>query len=519
MASHRASPITIEGRAKPRATFAEFVWIWNSTQGMETPKLHRHIARWLNARWTGGDRRLVLQAFRASGKSTLVGLFCAWLLANWPNLRILVLAAEQDLATKTVRNVKRVIERHPLTLGLKPKRSEQWAADQFSIERPSELRDPSMLARGIGANLTGSRADIIICDDVEVPNTCDTAPKRSDLRQRLSETDYILAAGGTQLYVGTPHSYYTIYADTARKELGEEAPFLDGFDRLTLPILTRDRKSRWPEKYPLANIESLRRRHGEGKFRSQMLLEPVNIAGSRLDPDRLRLYEAELGYHERNGRQSLSLDGAQLTSASAWWDPAYGAAEGGDGSVVACVFTDRDGLYWLHDVLYLSADPRAALDEARQQCRAVAQFAKRNYLPSLTVETNGIGRFLPGLLREEMRQAKAGCAVMEAHTTRAKETRILEAFEVPLAAGQIRCHRRVWRTSFVMEMREWRAVGGGPGGASTGSAKAPDDGLDAVAGCLLAEPVRLTRATTDGVTRPNWQGAGESHAATTDWMP
>jgi hypothetical protein len=31
------------------------------------------------------------------------------------------------------------------------------------------------------------RADVIICDDVEVPNTCDTPGKRLDLRQRLSE--------------------------------------------------------------------------------------------------------------------------------------------------------------------------------------------------------------------------------------------------------------------------------------------------------------------------------------------
>src|SRR3546814_15794086 len=37
--------------------------------------------------------------------------------------------------------------------------------------------------------------------------------------------------------------------------------------------------------------------------------------------------------------------------------------------------------------------------------------------------------------------------------------------------------------SFVMEMREWR-----PGGDGY---KGPDDGLDAVAGCISSEPVRL----------------------------
>ena len=77
----------------------------------------------------------------------LVGVFCAWLLLNDPDLRILVLAAEHDLARKMVRNVKRIIERHPLTGGLVPRRGDQWTADQFTVRRALTQRDPSLLAR------------------------------------------------------------------------------------------------------------------------------------------------------------------------------------------------------------------------------------------------------------------------------------------------------------------------------------------------------------------------------------
>ena len=59
--------------------FPHFVWIWNWHQGLETPRLHVAMARWLMQRWRDGDRELLLLAFRSSGKSTLVGLFCAWL--------------------------------------------------------------------------------------------------------------------------------------------------------------------------------------------------------------------------------------------------------------------------------------------------------------------------------------------------------------------------------------------------------------------------------------------------------
>ena len=72
------------------------------------------------------------------------------------------------------------------------------------MRRPLTQRDPSLLARGITANITGSRADVVICDDVEVPNTCNTPGKREQLRERLAEISYVLVPGGLQLYVGTP---------------------------------------------------------------------------------------------------------------------------------------------------------------------------------------------------------------------------------------------------------------------------------------------------------------------------
>lgn len=80
--------------------FDTFVERWNEKQRQKTPDLHREIARWLQARTDAGDRALLLLAFRGAGKSTLVGLFCAWLLRSYPFLRILVLAADHALARR-----------------------------------------------------------------------------------------------------------------------------------------------------------------------------------------------------------------------------------------------------------------------------------------------------------------------------------------------------------------------------------------------------------------------------------
>jgi hypothetical protein len=83
--------------------------------------------------------------------------------------------------------------------------------------------------------------------------------------------------------------------------------------------------------------------------------------------------------------------------------------------------------------------------------------------------------------------------------------RILDAFDARLAAGMLHAHRDVWATPFVSEMREWRAEGDGT----------RDDGLDAVAGCLLSEPVRF--ASPPRGERADLRPGADGHRARTDF--
>ncbi|MCK8784335.1 phage terminase large subunit [Roseomonas sp. NAR14] len=472
------------------ADFVEFLWLWNNAQGQVTPPLHRRIARWLQDARSAGHRRLLLQAFRGCGKSTLVGLYCAWLLALRPETRILVLAADLPLATKMVATVRRIIERHLLCRHLLPDAPEAWASDRFTVAREGALRDPSMLAQGIGGNITGTRAEVIVCDDVEVPGNCDTPGKRAELRERLTETEFVLVPDGTILYVGTPHTAESLYLHPDRGEA-----YLAGYRRLTVPLLDTAGRSAWPERFPCATVAALRDRVGPLHFRRQMLLEAVASEAARLDPAALVRYDAEPEYREANGQGLLTLLGRRLLAGGGFWDPAYGRPEGGDASVLAVVFNDGEGNHHLHRLLYLTHDPDAPDDAATQQCRAVARLARELRLPVVRVETNGLGRFLPGLLKREMALAGAACAVLEHHSHRNKAERILAALDPALAARRLHAHESVFRTPFPREMAEWHPK----------ATSVRDDALDAVAGCLLAEPVRLPRVAP-AVRGPGWRG-------------
>jgi hypothetical protein len=360
-----------------------------------------------------------------------------------------------------------------------------------------------MLARGINANITGSRADVVIVDDVEVPNTSDTVAKREELRARLAEIEFVLVPGGTTLFIGTPHTEDSIYADTA-KDGG--AAYLAGFSRLRIPLLDEDGASAWPDRFTPERIAAMQRRVGPRAFGAQMQLEPQPPEDARLDPASLVRYDGEVSLHAGNGGMILRLGETQIVSASCFWDPAFGAPERGDHSVLAAVFTDAEGNHYLHRVAYLTHDPAGGTDAATQLCQQVAMIARELHLPSVTVENNGIGRFLPGLLRAEMARARVPCAVAERASTRAKAERILAALEPVIAARRLWAHRSVLEGKFAAEMREWR-----PAGAKG----VHDDALDAVAGCLLAEPVRMPRALAP--ERQSWRGG--SYGAETGFKP
>lgn len=222
-----------------------------------------------------------------------------------------------------------------------------------------------------------------------------------------------------------------------------------------------------------------------------MLLKAVQCEKTRLDKNRLKVYDCPLSYHEANSSGILKIGEIKILSASCWWDPAFGKA-GGDASVIAAVFTGEDGNYYLHALKYLCVPETE--ESTRWQCEQVVSFLRDNFLPAVHLETNGIGRFLPALLRQELAHQRMGCAVVEESSHQNKVERILGALEAPLMNGSLFVHNRVMQTPFPDEIQDFNASG-----------RTHDDGLDAVAGCLLSEPVHLPQIVSFYRNRPLWR--------------
>ena len=88
-----------------------FLYEWNKMLGLKTPKHHEQIIKFLVDVFNNEPHRGLLNAFRHSGKSTVVGVFAACVLYYKPQTRILILSAETSLASRMVSHIKNVLEK------------------------------------------------------------------------------------------------------------------------------------------------------------------------------------------------------------------------------------------------------------------------------------------------------------------------------------------------------------------------------------------------------------------------
>ena len=158
-----------------------------------------------------GPRRKVIEAFRGVGKSWITSAYVCWRLLLNPHLNFLVVSASKDRADQFSTFTKRLIYEMPLLSHLRPRHNQRDSNIAFDVGPAGISHSPSVKSVGITGQLTGSRADEIIADDVESLNNSLTFTLREQLSERIKEFDAILKPGGTTTFLGTPQTEMSIY--------------------------------------------------------------------------------------------------------------------------------------------------------------------------------------------------------------------------------------------------------------------------------------------------------------------
>lgn len=159
------------------------------------------------------DDHLILMAFRGVGKSLLTSLFTVWKIWNDRQLEVLIVSASSPRAIEFATFTKRIIVEDPLLKEMAPDRRlglrDSVLAFDVQGKRPSHA--PSVKAAGITGQITGSRADIIIGDDIEIPNNSYSIEARQKLLEQTNELTNVLKPQGRLIFLGTPQSEESIY--------------------------------------------------------------------------------------------------------------------------------------------------------------------------------------------------------------------------------------------------------------------------------------------------------------------
>lgn len=160
-----------------------------------------------------GPKRAIVEAFRGVGKSWITSAFVVWNLLRDPNLKIMVVSASKDRADAFATFVKRLIHELPMCAHLKAKPGQRDSSLAFDVGPATPDHSPSVKSVGITGQLTGSRADLIIPDDVEVVNNSLTQMMRDRLATLVQEFDAIIKPLPTSriIYLGTPQTEMTLY--------------------------------------------------------------------------------------------------------------------------------------------------------------------------------------------------------------------------------------------------------------------------------------------------------------------
>lgn len=192
----------------PQEDFRRFVWvIWRHLNLPDPTPTQYEIAHYLQH----GPDRLVVEAFRGVGKSWLTAAFVCWKLLNDPQLNILVVSASSDRARDFTNFCLRLIREVEMLKPLIPEDHQRQSSQSFDVGGAPATQMPSLKAMGITSALTGSRADLIVADDIEVANNSDTQSKRDKLSEQVKEFSAILKPGGHIVYLGTPQSEQSVY--------------------------------------------------------------------------------------------------------------------------------------------------------------------------------------------------------------------------------------------------------------------------------------------------------------------
>ncbi len=421
-----------------------------------------------------GDQRLVIEAFRGVGKSWITAAYVLWTLLMNPQSKVLVVSANQKLADNFSIFCKKLIQEVPLLQHLRPTSDQRNSNLAWDVGPATPDPAPSVKSAGLTGQITGSRADLIVPDDVEIPKNSYTHILREKTSELVKEFDAILKPGGKVRYLGTPQIEDSLYNKLPPRgytikvwpaEIPENPDVYKGrLGRLILKMIERGDDAGTPvepTRFPRQELDMRLAAYGRAGYALQFMLD-TNPSDADKHPLKLRdLIVTDVGTEmtpvrlEWGSARNLVIEAVHAGGFDGDWyfSPAWASEErtAFQGTVIAI---DPSGLgkdetaYAIvrlcKGTLYLVASGGFKDGYSDATLKGLANVAARHKVTDVLLEENYGGGMFTSLLKPHLIKACASARFAEDvwHSTQ-KEMFICDTLEPIIQGHRLVVDKRV----------------------------------------------------------------------------
>lgn len=413
--------------------------------------IHKQCYKWMQEYSLFGQgeensNKLVMLP-RGHLKSHMLATWVSWIITRHPEITILYLSATAELAELQLYAIQNIMgstvyQRYfPEYINPQEGKREKWSQRKFSIDhvkRKSEgIRDATVATAGLTTNTTGWHADIIVADDLVVPENAYTQDGRDSVLKKASQFTSIRNAGGLTMAAGTryhPADVYSTWKTQEYEVFNDEGDLVDRKPVWMIQehAVERDGVFIWPKtmrddgKYFGFDLQVLARIRAEYadkvQFYAQYYNDPNDPGSNRINRSKFQYYDRK---HLKQSGGSWFLRGNKL-NVYASIDFAFSLSKKADNSVIMVVGADADGYIYILDIDVFKVDNMGGYYKHIADMHSKWEFKK------LRAEVSVAQAIIVRDLKDEMRRQGMPLSIDEHRPTRHegnKEERIAAALE------------------------------------------------------------------------------------------
>lgn len=371
-------------------------------------------------------------------KSHMVATWAAWIITRHPEISILYLSATAELAEKQLYAIQNILgstiynRYFPEYINPQEGKREKWSQRKFSIDHEKRkleaIRDETVATAGLTTNTTGWHADIIISDDIVVPENAYTSDGRDSVMKKASQFTSIRNAGGFTLACGTryhPSDVYATWRDQEYDIYNDEGDITG-----TLPVweireaaVEEDGIFIWPKTmrsdkkffgFDAQVLSRIRAEYSDKvQFHSQYYNDPNDPGSNRINRSKFQYYDKKF-LKQEGGYWYYKTHKLNVYAAI---DFAFSLSKKADSTAIVVIGIDAEGYIYVLDIVVFKSD------KISEYFRNIAELHSHWEFKKLRAEVTVAQAVIVRDLKDKLREEGLNLSVDEYRPTRNEGTK------------------------------------------------------------------------------------------------